>query len=434
MKKIIITALCLTTSAVIFILQLNKPTPTSLTIDQNFSTDFAYDNKQFLIGVAGGQLNTEKDLPSLDTLIIPHHLTASTLMAEGIYQLATKTNPKIIVVLSPNHADIGGCPVITSFKGWSTPFGVVSPDSRIIGQLLTSNLICTDDNNLGIEHGIATLLPFIKYYLPNARIVPLAFKRNISLEDLQKVSEKIYKISNLSVIASIDFSHGLPPSESKSKDEETLNLINEQDISRIANLSSQYLDSPPALITLMNINKLRNNKQVLITHADAASVSQKDNDNDTSYYVIGYYPQDSRKNWTLIATGDVMLGRSVNTQSVKKNDYTWAFKNIAHLLKSADITLINLESPLTEDCRPTDEGMTFCGKAENVQGLVYSGVDVANIANNHIYNQGLLGLDQTITVLNNNNVSPVGIGHISVKDIGGTQAAFIGFDTTTKQD
>ncbi|MCJ7826256.1 CapA family protein, partial [Patescibacteria group bacterium] len=49
------------------------------------------------------------------------------------------------------------------------------------------------------------------------------------------------------------------------------------------------------------------------------------------------------KKWTLIATGDIIPARSVNFQTVKDNDFTWAWKNIIPILSQGDITLINLE-------------------------------------------------------------------------------------------
>jgi len=56
------------------------------------------------------------------------------------------------------------------------------------------------------------------------------------------------------------------------------------------------------------------------------------------------FPKDSSP-LTLIFTGDVMLGRSVNTRIQKYTDPTWPFKNISSLLSSGDLTIINLESP-----------------------------------------------------------------------------------------
>src|SRR2546423_14633436 len=66
---------------------------------------------------------------------------------------------------------------------------------------------------------------------------------------------------------------------------------------------------------------------------------------------------DSAKTVTLIATGDVIPARTVNFTAVQKNDFSWSYKNIADLTKSADITFVNLETPLIQNCPATTEGM-----------------------------------------------------------------------------
>ena len=71
------------------------------------------------------------------------------------------------------------------------------------------------------------------------------------------------------------------------------------------------------------------------------------------------FPQPDPSSLTLIFTGDIMLGRSVNTRIFKYADPTWPFKNIATTLSSADLTIINLEAPFSTGCQPTDKGMIF---------------------------------------------------------------------------
>ena len=134
---------------------------------------------------------------------------------------------------------------------------------------------------------------------------------------------------------------------------------------------------------------------------------------------------------TLIVGGDVMLGRSVNTRSIKNKDFTWAFKNIAPEFNSADIALVNLESPFFPDCAPTDTGMIFCAPPTHVEGLKMAGIDIANLANNHIRNQGQEGIDFTISTLEQNNITPIGF-EPAVKEIKGVKFGFLGFNAIEK--
>jgi len=111
---------------------------------------------------------------------------------------------------------------------------------------------------------------------------------------------------------------------------------------------------------------------------------------------------------TVIATGDVLLARAVNLRMIRYNNFLWPFEKTADILRSADITVINLETPLIKNCPVTAEGMIFCGDQRNVEGLVFSGVDVVNIANNHMGNWGQEGVDDTVAILSAGDLTPVG--------------------------
>ncbi|EKD99801.1 MAG: hypothetical protein ACD_22C00172G0011 [uncultured bacterium] len=136
----------------------------------------------------------------------------------------------------------------------------------------------------------------------------------------------------------------------------------------------------------------------------------------------------SKSQVVLIATGDVIPARSVNAQAIRNNDFNWAFKYVNDLLSSADITLINLESPLIANCPVTDEGMIFCGDERNILGLTKSGVDIANLTNNHLGNYGEQGITATKKLLSLNNIMYSGTGGAVYKTVNGTTFAFLGYN------
>lgn len=111
---------------------------------------------------------------------------------------------------------------------------------------------------------------------------------------------------------------------------------------------------------------------------------------------------------TVIATGDVLLARAVNLRTIRYNNFRWPFEKTADVLRTADVTLINLETPLVKNCPVTAEGMVFCGDQRNVKGLVSSGVDIVNIANNHMGNWGQEGVEETVAALSESGLIPVG--------------------------
>lgn len=141
------------------------------------------------------------------------------------------------------------------------------------------------------------------------------------------------------------------------------------------------------------------------------------------------------RTWTLVATGDIIPARSVNYKTLGYKDFTWAWKNIGPLTKTGDITVINLESPLISECPITNEGFTFCGDNRHIEGLLYGGVDVVTLANNHIGNYGKVGIDETVQLLRSYKIDVTGIneeppirvvnnirvGFLAYNDVGGKE-------------
>jgi poly-gamma-glutamate synthesis protein (capsule biosynthesis protein) len=129
----------------------------------------------------------------------------------------------------------------------------------------------------------------------------------------------------------------------------------------------------------------------------------------------------------LIFAGDVMLGRSVNTRMIKYSDYSWPFRKITSLLSEADLTMVNLESPFRTGRKPTDKGMIFCADPRSAEGLLSAGIDIVNLANNHINNQGQEGIDETGKVLSQAGIASVGQNKPYFVTIKNTKIAFLGF-------
>lgn len=150
--------------------------------------------------------------------------------------------------------------------------------------------------------------------------------------------------------------------------------------------------------------------------------------------------QSEKTEWTLLLTGDVIPARSVNAQATQKNDFSWPFAEIASFLQAADITLINLETPLLTNCPVTQEGMKFCGDARFANNLAESGVDVANTANNHTLNYGWEGLAQTEEYLKSAGIETTGfwsgsdplegptLSKFTMKPVKNVKVGFLGYN------
>jgi poly-gamma-glutamate capsule biosynthesis protein CapA/YwtB (metallophosphatase superfamily) len=140
-------------------------------------------------------------------------------------------------------------------------------------------------------------------------------------------------------------------------------------------------------------------------------------------------PLDPTKVRTLLVTGDIIPARGVNYFATVRHDFLWPFRPTAAYTSNADITYINLETPLFAGCPVNpDSGFTFCGDARFVDGLTYMGAKVANLANNHLSNYGAEGITATDQLLSSHGIQTSGLGPVAVIEVRGLKFGFIGFN------
>ena len=189
----------------------------------------------------------------------PHFLPAMSFTANILSTLAAQEKSNCtIFVLAPNHSG-EGLPMIVADRGWATPFGNLEADEQATAAILNAPQLAdkTDIDlfHLQSDHSAATLMPFIKYYLPQARVVTILLSKDCPLEQLQALAEIIYatgQIKPVFALGSVDFSHYLPIEETAKRDIVTEELIRSGDIQAIKRLPGGNIDSPESMITLIN--------------------------------------------------------------------------------------------------------------------------------------------------------------------------------------
>ena len=129
-------------------------------------------------------------------------------------------------------------------------------------------------------------------------------------------------------------------------------------------------------------------------------------------YVV---PHDPSRIRTLLVTGDVIPARGVNYYATARHDFLWPFRPTADYTKNADVTYINLETPLFAGCPVVATAtFTFCGDARFINGLTLMGAKVANLANNHLSNFGAEGITATDKLLHDHGIETSGLGPAAV--------------------
>jgi len=136
----------------------------------------------------------------------------------------------------------------------------------------------------------------------------------------------------------------------------------------------------------------------------------------------------------ILFAGDIMLSRSVAKQMENQGDFRYPFLKIADTVRSADLAFANLEGPISN--RGYDQGSIYSFRASLgvVEGLKFAGFDALSLANNHSLDWGNEALIDTVDVLRENGIDPVGAGKnyleansAVIKNVNGNNIGFLAY-------
>ncbi len=113
---------------------------------------------------------------------------------------------------------------------------------------------------------------------------------------------------------------------------------------------------------------------------------------------------------SLLITGDFApQGRIL--QMVKNRDYEHTFNDFSTYLEKSDINITNLECPLIETGKPIPKiGPALKAPVSSIEILKRGNFNIVTLANNHILDYGIAGLQSTIDICKNSGINTVGAG------------------------
>jgi len=160
------------------------------------------------------------------------------------------------IIMGPNHTGMGKpCSIMTEGV-WKTPLGEVEIDSELGKRILaTSSYLQEDYAAHQYEHSIEVQIPFLQYFKPDIRIVPiiLAYSSGAVYKEIGREIAKAIKDSNKEVviIASSDMTHYEPQESAQRKDvqaiEAILDLNEDELLTRIDELDISMCGYAPAV-------------------------------------------------------------------------------------------------------------------------------------------------------------------------------------------
>lgn len=268
-----------------------KPPPKSVKKPQNINESVFFDEQSFYMGINQVKKEGLQPLYKITGAIIPHDYFQSLLVADFFNRLFWQ-KPKTLIIFGPDHDERGKTKITTSTHFWQTPFGLVEPSSQIIKDLLTGSGVSQDDKVLSSDHSAAGLMPFIKYYLPQVKVVPILLSARTTQDDTKALAKRLSRFLDDStvIIAAVDFSHYLSAEKAQKKDEETLKVLMSFNYPRLFGFNNDYLDSPASVgVLLMALEEKGKTKMEVLHHTNSSDQQTNKDIPTTGYFSMVFY-------------------------------------------------------------------------------------------------------------------------------------------------
>lgn len=260
---------------------------------------YSFDKESFFEGVAAARrLGSYDGEGILAGGVIPHHTLPGFLIARFFLTLSDQEwPPERIILIGPNHPDAGSSIVLTSSGKWETPFGRVDVDEELVNKLLAWDVAGENDGIISGEHSVAAIMPYIKYYLPEARVVPIVIQSKADAKLVRRVTESLTSVreARTAVVAAVDFSHYLTATEAAEKDREMRHLLLAFESDAFYGLGNEYLDSPASIALLLEIMKVRGVSGAnIFENTNSGFLSGDFRKPVTSYFTVGFFSDEPK--------------------------------------------------------------------------------------------------------------------------------------------
>ena len=225
-------------------------------------------------------------------VIVPHHNIVANVRAKLFSDLAKKIpSPKTIILLSPNHYQLGQGVIQTSDYDWHLGEGKINSDKNVVDYLVKNKLANNEPSGFIYDHGIYNILPNIHNNFPNAKLVPIIFE-DATIQQLDNLEKGLLEsCPNCLMVASVDFSHYMPtdlPQTHDARSIKDLQTLNATDI-----FSDADVDSGPAMYLLITWAKDHNTDNFILKNHTDSGLNTKNLSEEATTHVFGWYEKNN---------------------------------------------------------------------------------------------------------------------------------------------
>jgi poly-gamma-glutamate synthesis protein (capsule biosynthesis protein) len=181
--------------------------------------------------------------------VVNHHALASDLLA-GFFHHVKRCRPEAntFIILSPDHYRISRSVVATHAR----PYRLQGVDIKV--KAADSSLATQQIVPFEREHGIGALVPFIHHEFPDATIIPLIVRADLSREEQTLLTDWLrteMKKPGAFVVVSADMSHYLDAKTARANDQETKRALSGLDVAFFERATDDFTDNGVSIATVL---------------------------------------------------------------------------------------------------------------------------------------------------------------------------------------
>jgi AmmeMemoRadiSam system protein B len=341
-------------------------------------------------------------------LTVPHHLVAADLIARTFALVEPEQFDKIIV-LSPDHFRRSRRPFAVTRRPFDTAFGPVCTNATDISSLLAHPSLVEESDLFEREHGVGAVLPFVRHFMPEIPIVPIAVSitsRRSEWDELIALLDRIVTPRTL-VVQSTDFSHYLSPGEAALHDQWTLNVLSAADVDAAARFQQPaQLDSRGSQYIQMQLQARQGVNPIVLFNVNSQTYSSE-YEPETTSYIAQIYPREPLRHVlpamagskVVCVAGDVFLGRFLSSILRDPRSAELLAQSVKSILGGCPL-VVNFEGAIGSPRAPARTDLTLVmSRRRTLAWLRKLKVIAVSLANNHSRDLGARGYRRTVRAL-----------------------------------
>ena len=227
----------------------------------------------------------DKDVKAAQAIgcMLPHagYMYSGGVAGKTVSSVVVKDN---VILIGPNHTGYGALFSIMTEGVWQTPLDNSEINSDLAKAILSESKFLSEDNLAHIgEHSLEVELPFLQYFNPKVKIVPIvASEDEISTyreigSSLAQAIKRCKLERNTLIVASSDMTHYEDQKQAEKKDKVAIEAILQLDegslVNKIKGLHISMCGYIPTAIMLVAAKQLGAKEARLIAYQTSADVT-----------------------------------------------------------------------------------------------------------------------------------------------------------------